>query len=315
MHSAGNRVNWDREALGGDLVRDSRRASSGAASQRTATMTGSPVYRGYDKTELDRQYNNRQRFPHYEKIFKMWQDWSAAARVHLAAELDLAYGTEPTQRLDVFRAPKPNAPIYVFLHGGYWQSLDKADYSFIAEGMVPNGVMTVVPNFALAPRCGMDEIVRQTRAAIAWLGTHGRELGGDPARIYVGGHSAGGHLATMLLATDWPEFGAGLPRDLVKGVCAISALFDMEPIRLCYLNNISLPRRLRSSSATTSQKSTTARPWSWRAAGASSAIRQRCGSSKDAIISMSSTICGTPRRIWSAHSFDISSEARSPRRP
>jgi arylformamidase len=200
-------------------------------------MTGSPVYRGYDKTELDRQYNNRQRFPHYEKIFKMWRDWSAAARVHLAAELDLAYGPEPTQRLDVFRAPKPNAPIYVFLHGGYWQSLDKADYSFIAEGTVPNGVMTVVPNFALAPRCGMDEIVRQTRAAIAWLGTHGRELGGDPARIYVGGHSAGGHLATMLLATDWPEFGAGLPRDLVKGVCAISALFDMEPIRLCYLND------------------------------------------------------------------------------
>ncbi|HUJ21539.1 MAG TPA: alpha/beta hydrolase [Bryobacteraceae bacterium] len=200
-------------------------------------MTGSLIFRCYDKEQLDRQYNNRRRFPHYEGVFKTWREWSAETRVHRSAELDLAYGPEPSQRLDVFHAAKPGAPIYVFLHGGYWQSLDKADYSFIAEGMAPNGVMTVIPNFALAPHFGMDEIVRQTRAAIAWLWTHGRDHGGDPARLYVGGHSAGGHLATMLLATNWPEFGARLPRDLVKGVCAISALFDMEPIRLCYLND------------------------------------------------------------------------------
>ena len=203
----------------------------------TAAMTGSLIFRGYDKEQLDRQYNNRRRFPHHEEVFKTWREWSAEARIRFRTELDLAYGTQPTERLDVFHVAKPGAPIYVFLHGGYWQSLDKADYSFIAAGMVPNGVMTVVPNFALAPRSDMDEILRQTRAAIAWLWAHGRELGGDPARIYVGGHSAGGHLATMLLATNWPDFGAGLPRDPVKGVCAISALFDMEPIRLCYLND------------------------------------------------------------------------------
>jgi arylformamidase len=201
-------------------------------------MTPTPLYRGYSKAELDRQYNNRQRFPRYQAVFETWQKWSAATRASFTAQLNVAYGPEPTERLDIFIAPKAGAAIYVFLHGGYWQSLDKADYSFIAEGMVPNGVMTVVPNFALAPRHGMDEIVRQTRAAIIWLWRHGREFGGDPARIYVGGHSAGGHLATMLLATDWPSSSVELPRDLLRGACAISGLFDMEPIRLSYLNDV-----------------------------------------------------------------------------
>jgi arylformamidase len=199
-------------------------------------MSAPLLYRGYDKAELDRQYNNRQRFPHYTQSFKDWQGWSAATRANFVVEPNIAYGAQAAERLDIFPAPRASAPIYVFLHGGYWQSLDKADYSFIAAGMVPNGVMTVVPNFALAPRDAMDEIVRQNRSVIAWLWHHAREFGGDPNRIYVGGHSAGGHLATMLLATLWPEFGLGLPKDLVKGVCAIGGLFDMEPIRLSYLN-------------------------------------------------------------------------------
>jgi arylformamidase len=200
-------------------------------------MSETCIYRGYDQAALDRQYNNRSRFPRYAEFFRKWQDWSAAARAELKSAIDLPYGREPTERLDVFQAQRADAPIYVFLHGGYWQSLDKADYSFIAQGMVPNGVTTVVPNFALAPRAGMDEIVRQNRAVIAWLWHHAPEFGGDPTRLYVGGHSAGGHLATMLLATDWPNVAPGSPRNLVKGVCAISALFDMEPIRLSYLND------------------------------------------------------------------------------
>jgi arylformamidase len=207
----------------------------------TSTPVGSQsrssVYRSYDRAELDRQYNNRRRFPRYKEVFEAWQSWSAATRTKLAVKPDVAYGLQATERLDIFPAERAPAPIYVFLHGGYWQSLDKSDYSFIAEGMVPNGVMTVVPNFALAPHHGMDEIVRQNRSVIDWLWRHAREFGGDPSRIYVGGHSAGGHLATMLLATEWPSFAPGLPEKLVKGACAISALFDMEPIRLSYLND------------------------------------------------------------------------------
>ena len=194
-------------------------------------QSGSPVYRGYDRADLDRQYNNRQRFPRYKEVFEAWQSWSAATRAKLATKLDVAYGSQATERLDIFPAERVPAPIYVFLHGGYWQSLDKSDYSFIADGMFPNGVMTILPNFALAPHHGMDEIVRQNRSVIDWLWRHAHEFGGDAGRIYVGGHSAGGHLATMLLATEWPSFAPGLPEKLVKGACAISALFDMEPIR------------------------------------------------------------------------------------
>lgn len=195
------------------------------------------IFRGYGRSELDRQYNNRRRFPGHEELFRTWREWSAATRARLRANIDLAYGLGPMERLDVFPADQAAAPIYVFFHGGYWQSLDKWDYSFVADGMVPNGVMTALPNFALAPAVEMDEIVRQSRAAIAWLWQHARELGGDPDRIYAGGHSAGGHIAAMLLATDWPNFAAALPADLIKGACAISALFDMEPIRLSYLND------------------------------------------------------------------------------
>jgi len=150
------------------------------------------IFRGYRRSELDRQYNNRRRFPGHDELFRAWREWSAAARARLRANIDLAYGAGPMERLDVFLADQAAAPIYVFFHGGYWQSLDKGDYSFVADGMIPNGVMTVVPNFALAPAVGMYEIVRQSRAAIAWLRQHARELGGDPNRIYAGGHSAGG---------------------------------------------------------------------------------------------------------------------------
>ena len=99
------------------------------------------------------------------------------------------------------------------------------------------GAHTVVVNYALAPQVTMDEIVRQNRAALAWVWRNAHEFGGDPDRIFVSGHSAGGHLTAMVLSADWTEFGDDLPDDLVKGGCAISGLYDLEPIRLTYLND------------------------------------------------------------------------------
>ncbi len=195
-----------------------------------------PTYRDYDQAALDAQYNNRVRFPDFEVHFANWADWSRKARERLPAQIDLSFGSTQDERLDIFPADQGNGAIYVFIHGGYWYSLDKSDYSYVAEGMRPHGITTVVNNFALAPKADMDTIVAQNRRALSWLWHNAARFGGDRERIYVCGHSAGGHLGLMLLATDWPAFDAALPADLVKGVCAIGGIFDLEPIRLSYLN-------------------------------------------------------------------------------
>ncbi len=194
------------------------------------------VYRDYDQQGLDAQYNNRARFPDFSVHFDHWNQWSKETRARLPGKLDVAFGDTAMEKIDIFPAPDRLAPIYVFIHGGYWYSLDKSHYSYVAEGMRPHGVTTVVNNFTLAPEADMDTIVDQNRRALAWLWLNANSFGGDPSKIYVCGHSAGGHLGLMLLATDWVAYGKGLPADLVKGVCSIGGIFDMEPIRLSYLN-------------------------------------------------------------------------------
>ncbi len=197
---------------------------------------GERVFRDYDQAGLDAQYNNRARFPDFVRHFEAWGAWSGTTRGRLPCHLDLAFGPGESERLDLFPAERPGAPLYLFIHGGYWYSLDKSDYSYVAEGFRPHGIATAVNNFGLAPATDMDEIVRQNRAALAWLYRHAGDYGYDRERIYAAGHSAGGHLAAMLLATDWPEWGSDLPADLVKGACAIGGIFDLEPIRLSFLN-------------------------------------------------------------------------------
>jgi arylformamidase len=194
------------------------------------------IYRDYDQQALDAQYNNRARWPNYIDHFNNWTAWSRQTRGRLPSSLDVAFGEAPEERLDIFPAAQAAAPLYVFIHGGYWYSLDKEQYSFVAEGMRPHGVTTVVNNFALAPQASMDSIVDQNRKALAWLWRNAASFGCDNEKIYVCGHSAGGHLAVMLLATQWSDYGTDLPANLVKGVCAIGGIFDLEPIRLCFVN-------------------------------------------------------------------------------
>ncbi|MDP6953076.1 MAG: alpha/beta hydrolase [Alphaproteobacteria bacterium] len=199
-------------------------------------MGEAKVWRNYDQAGLDAQYNNRIRFPDYKARFAAWAEWSAATRENLDGRLDVAVGAHPGERIDIFPAQAPRAAIHVFIHGGYWYSLDKSDYSYVAEGMAPNGVTTVLTNHVLAPHGSMDEIVAHTRAALAWTWRNAADFGADASRIFVSGHSAGGQLAMMMLATDWPAYGSDLPQDLVKGVAAISGLFELEPIQRSYLN-------------------------------------------------------------------------------
>jgi arylformamidase len=196
---------------------------------------GETIFLGYDRAGLDREYNNSAKVTNAAEYLARYPAESARARETLPARLDLRYGPNPGETLDVF-LPEGEGPwpIHVFVHGGYWRSLDKQDFSFVARAFQPVGVLVVVINYALIPTVDMDELVRQVRVSIAWLHRNGAALGGDPARLTVSGHSAGGHLVAMLMSADWHRFG--LPEDVVKAGCGISGLYELEPIRLCYLN-------------------------------------------------------------------------------
>ena len=197
---------------------------------------GDTIFFGYDQAALDREYNNSGKVTNAAQYLAWYPGESARTRETLPARLDLRYGTRPGETLDVFLPEGHGSwPVHVFVHGGYWRSLDKQDFSFAARGLQPAGVLVAVINYALIPSVDMDELVRQVRASVAWLHRNVAALGGDPDRITVSGHSAGGHLVAMLMSTDWGRF-AGLPADVVKAGCGVSGLYDLEPIRLSYLN-------------------------------------------------------------------------------
>jgi arylformamidase len=185
----------------------------------------------YDPVWLEAQYNNRARIPEHPQIFERWAQASQMARDGLSRRLDVAYGPGAKERLDVFPSTQQDAPVLFFIHGGYWRSLDKSDVAFIAPSFVNAGAMVVLPNYDLCPEVGMPTIALQMTQALAWVYRHAALYGGDPERIVVAGHSAGGHLATMLLCCDWKVVGRDLPPSLVKDALSISGLYDLEPLR------------------------------------------------------------------------------------
>lgn len=185
---------------------------------------------GNDGAWLDGMYNNRALVPDHADYLLRWAQHSLEARNAGPCELDVAYGDAPAEKLDVFPAPQAGAPVLVFIHGGYWRALDKADHSFVAPAFTRDGACVVVPNYALAPAVTIPQITLQMVRAVAWTFRNVARYGGDPRRIVVAGHSAGGQLAAMMLACLWEQAGAGLPRDVVRGALAISALHDLDPI-------------------------------------------------------------------------------------
>jgi arylformamidase len=187
-----------------------------------------------DAAYLDQQYNNRLRVPDFlERHVLCWQAASAGVRRDQACALDVAYGTAESDKLDIFPAGGTRQPVLVFLHGGFWRSLDKKDHSFIAPVFTQQGVCVVVPNYALcsaAASTSLEDISLQCAQALAWVYQHIDQYGGDPARITVVGHSAGGHLAAMMLACEWNKLSARYPRQLVRNAFSLSGLHDLAPI-------------------------------------------------------------------------------------
>jgi arylformamidase len=179
---------------------------------------------------FEREYNARLAIPDHPQIFARWAEQAAATRKLRACLIDLAYGDTGAQRLDLFPARADGAPLFVFIHGGYWRSLDKSDFSWVVPPFVAHGVAVALINYGLAPHTPIEDMVRQTLKALAWLYRNGDRLGFDPARIVVGGHSAGAHLAAMALAARFDILDPALPRELVKGGLVISGLFELEPL-------------------------------------------------------------------------------------
>ena len=183
-----------------------------------------------DAAFYSREYNNRELFPDHPRHFARWAEDSARARGTMTCYLDRAYGPSPAETLDIFPARKGDGSALVFIHGGYWRSLDKRDFSYLAPAWVDAGVSLVVVNYGLCPAVSIERIVQQMLAASAWLYRHAADYGMDEERLFVSGHSAGGHLAAMMLAALWPVYDRSLPKDLYKGALAVSGVYDLRPL-------------------------------------------------------------------------------------
>jgi len=188
----------------------------------------------HDPAWLETQYNNRARVPDHPAVLERWAQASALARRESQPLLDVAYGSGAGETLDIFLPSRPvagGAPVLVFIHGGYWRGLDKADHSFVAPAFNAQGVLVVVPNYALCPAVTVEHIALQMASMLAWVWRNVARHGGDPSRIALAGHSAGGHLATMLLTCRWKEVAPDLPPQPAAGALSISGLYDLEPLR------------------------------------------------------------------------------------
>jgi arylformamidase len=196
-----------------------------------ASMVGNEAGHEADRAALAAQYNNRALVPDYASYFSRWTDDSAKARNTMTCHLDLRFGDGAGETLDLFPARKGDGSCMMFIHGGYWRAMDKRDYSFLAPTWVDAGVSLAVVNYDLCPKVTIDEIVRQMLRASRWVWLNAENYGMDQDRLYVSGHSAGGHLTAMMMCAVFPVFDPRLPKDLWKGGLAVSGLYDLRPIR------------------------------------------------------------------------------------
>lgn len=183
------------------------------------------LYRNMDRAALDAGYNNSSAVSNSPALLADFDARSQQLRASAPCHLDLHYGPAPRNRIDYFPASAPG-PVLLFIHGGYWQMRAKEGFSFLANGPLAHGIHVALTGYTLAPDITLGGIVAEIRTAVAWVAAHAAQYGGDPAQIYVAGWSAGGHLTAM-----------ALEEPAVKGGIAISGIFDLEPIKLSYLND------------------------------------------------------------------------------
>jgi arylformamidase len=192
---------------------------------------GPPVFLDYDQVELDAAYDQAVYQPNIVQLNKRWASNSARIRARIGEPLRRAYGESAVEQLDIFRAARDRAPIFIFIHGGGWLRRSARNYAFPAELFVDAGAHYIVLDFiAIEDAHDLRIIADQVRRAIAWVHANAATFDGDADRIFIGGHSSGGHLCAVALATDWQSFG--LASSPVKGGLCMSGMYEMKPIRL-----------------------------------------------------------------------------------
>ncbi|MFZ6747771.1 alpha/beta hydrolase [Undibacterium sp. Ren11W] len=176
------------------------------------------------------QYNARASIPEHPHIFTRWVEQSAQVRRRHAGLFDLMYGDSAGERLDLFPTRVANAPLLVFIHGGWWRSLDKSDFSLLAPAFTNAGINVAMLNYSLAPEASVEEILQQQLRALAWLYKNAERYEIDAQRIMLAGHSAGAHLAAMLMTASWNTYDAALPENLIKAAALLSGVYDLTPL-------------------------------------------------------------------------------------
>jgi arylformamidase len=199
-------------------------------------MTDAPkVFLDYDQSALDAAYDQAAYEPNIDQMRRRWASNSARIRARIGAPLRRRYGDAEVEGLDIFCTSRQAAPVFVLIHGGAWRAGTAETYSAPAEMFTRAGAHFVVPDFDWVQNRGGDlfPIADQIRRAIGWTYRHATSFGGDPNRLYLGGHSSGAHMAAVALTTDWPR-DYDLPADIIKGGLCSSGMYDLTPVRLSH---------------------------------------------------------------------------------
>lgn len=187
-----------------------------------------PVYQGYTQAEMEVHFNPQNAVADHAQWSEKKNQASQKVRAGLKSFLDVPYGGSPRQKIDIFPAARPGAPVLLYFHGGYWRGGAKEQNCHFAELFTGAGAAVAVAGYDLCPSVTVGDIVGQARAAVAWVYKNIARYGGDPEKLYLVGQSAGGHLVAMALAHDWEK--AGLPPDIVKGATAITGVYDLDAV-------------------------------------------------------------------------------------
>ena len=207
-------------------------AGSGKA-RAQAQAKDKAVWRNMSQGELDAAYDQSVYAANLKQVLRRYSSNSQVVRDRIGEPERFSFGDSAIERLDVYRSPANKAPIHIFIHGGAWQFGFAKDYAFAAEVFVNAGAHLVVADFTNVrdSKGNLFPMAQQVRKAISWVYRNAAAFGGDPGRIYISGHSSGGHLAAVALTTDW-RADFDLPDDIIKGGLIISGMFDLYPVSL-----------------------------------------------------------------------------------